>query len=90
MEASVSVGPVRTIPSDAPIFTPLRWGMTRDQARRALTADGWRRVTSSTDSTPEMYEGTMFGREALLGTVRNSAGRLVRSAIFIEDISTFT
>ena len=90
MEASVRAEPVETMPTDAPVFAPLRWTMTRDQIRRALTADGWRRAPSYDVPQTEWYQGTMFEHRAMIAAMRNSAGRLVRAVLFVDDLQTFT
>ncbi len=90
MEASVSAEPVRTIPPDAPIFAPLRWGMTRDHTRRALTSDSWRRDAALGTSDADWFHGRMFAHDALLTAKRTSAGRLAYVSLGITDEQTFT
>ena len=90
MEASVRAEPVYRVPADAPVFAPLRWTMTRDQIRRALTADGWRRDASRTQTNSEWFDGALFGHDATLAAIRNSAGRLARVAVFVQDEQEFT
>ena len=91
MEASVRAEPMYTIPADAPVFAPLRWGMTREQVRRALTSDGWRRSTLMVPTADtDWFDGRMFDQSGLVGVKRNSAGRLVRVVVFISDDATVT
>lgn len=89
MEASVRAEPIQQIPADAPILAPLRWTMTRDQARRALTADGWRRDASAGVTMGDYFDGEFFGHDADLIVLRNSASRIIRAVVFIHDDQTF-
>ena len=90
MEASVSAEPVVPIPSDAPVFAPLSWTMRRDQARRALTADGWRRDASRTEAGVEWFDGQLFGHSSTLAARRGSTGRLNRVVVFVSQDQNFS